>query len=307
MPRRSWIWVQGAAGVAVVLFVVRFLAANWDEVRTSPVNWALHPAWIAGAILLILGAYGLLVDAWRRLLAAWAPRLPWAAAARIWVLSSMGKYLPGKIWALAGLAMLAQRRGVPPWAAASAAVVQQVISVGTGAALIAATSVAVLEARQPGIRLTLLAIAALAALGTAALAWPPVGRRLIALVARDGSAPEPPRAPLVAWAVAVSLATWAGYGVALWMLARGVFAAVPLSLPEAVGAFTASYLAGLLFLLAPGGLVVREGVFILMLQDRIGVTNAIALAAVSRLAMTAADLAAALPFVLTREAPRDAA
>jgi hypothetical protein len=37
-----------------------------------------------------------------------------------------------------------------------------------------------------------------------------------------------------------------------------------------------------------------------MLQDRLGPANALALAAVSRLGMTVADVLAALPFVLTR-------
>ncbi|HEV8613162.1 MAG TPA: hypothetical protein VGQ73_06605, partial [Gemmatimonadales bacterium] len=76
--------------------------------------------------------------------------------------------------------------------------------------------------------------------------------------------------------------------------------AAELSLLEAIGAFAGSYIAGLLFLLAPGGLGVREGVFMWMLQDRLGPANALALAAVSRLGMTVADVLAALPFVLTR-------
>ena len=82
--------------------------------------------------------------------------------------------------------------------------------------------------------------------------------------------------------------------------AAGVLASAELSLLDAIGAFAGSYIAGLLFLLAPGGLGVREGVFIWMVQDRIGPANALALAGVSRIGMTLADLLAALPFVARR-------
>jgi uncharacterized membrane protein YbhN (UPF0104 family) len=93
---------------------------------------------------------------------------------------------------------------------------------------------------------------------------------------------------------------WTGYGVALYWLASGVFAESGLGLRTAVAAFTASYLAGFLFLLAPGGLGVREGVFVLLTQGTIGPSSALALAAVSRIGMTVADLLAAAPFIVFR-------
>jgi uncharacterized membrane protein YbhN (UPF0104 family) len=66
---------------------------------------------------------------------------------------------------------------------------------------------------------------------------------------------------------------------------------------EAIGAFAGSYVAGMIAPFAPGGLGVRESVLILMLQPRIGLGNAIALSAVSRLLTTAAEVIVAVPFV----------
>ena len=71
-----------------------------------------------------------------------------------------------------------------------------------------------------------------------------------------------------------------------------------LDLATAVTAFTASYLAGFLALLAPGGLGVREGLFILMLQQPIGIGPATALAVASRLLLTLTEFGAAAPFLL---------
>jgi glycosyltransferase 2 family protein len=94
---------------------------------------------------------------------------------------------------------------------------------------------------------------------------------------------------------------WLGYGAALWLLARGLLPEAGLEPGLAVAVFTASYLAGFLALFAPGGLGVREALFILMLQRPLGIGAATALAIASRLLLTITEFGAAVPFlVLTR-------
>ena len=44
-----------------------------------------------------------------------------ASAARIWTVSNLGKYLPGKVWAIAGMALMARQAGVSPAAATGSA------------------------------------------------------------------------------------------------------------------------------------------------------------------------------------------
>ena len=52
-----------------------------------------------------------------------------------------------------------------------------------------------------------------------------------------------------------------------------------------------------LALLVPGGIGVREGLFILMLQGTIGIGTATALALASRLLLTITEVGAAVPFL----------
>jgi hypothetical protein len=94
---------------------------------------------------------------------------------------------------------------------------------------------------------------------------------------------------------------WLGYGVALVCLARGLLPGVRLDLVTATGAFTASYLAGLLALVAPGGIGVREGVMILLLQAPLGLAAATVLALASRVLLTIAELGAAAPFLVSSD------
>jgi glycosyltransferase 2 family protein len=300
MRERWWRWLQWAGGLLVLGFVIRFLVRNWATIRAERIAWDLSPGWILASLALVLATYALLVESWRRMLEGWGPRLGWLAAARIWVLSSLGKYLPGKVWAIAGMAVLAQRRGVPPWTATASAVLLQIVSIGTGALLVAATGVGPLEAHRPGSKLALGVIMLASLAGLVAVGWTPLASRLLARFGVAAGKQLTPKPSAVGFGIAANLCAWLLYGVGLWVLARGVLPAADLSIAEAVGAFAGSYVAGLLFLLAPGGLGVREGVFMLMLQDRLGPANALALAAVSRVGMTLADVLAALPFVLTR-------
>jgi uncharacterized membrane protein YbhN (UPF0104 family) len=303
---RWWRPLQWVGALVILAFVARYLVRNWNAIRSEPIGWDFDPLLIAASVLVVLATYALLAEAWRRMLAGWGHPLSWLEAARIWVLSSMGKYIPGKLWALAGLALLAQRRGVSVWSATASAVLLQIVSLGTGALLVGVTGFTLLEVESPGISLGLVAIV-LASVAALVLALRPgiVGRMLARFgVPADRLAPAP---GAVGFGIAANLAAWTAYGAALWLLARGVLPAAELPLGQAIGAFAGSYLAGLLFLLAPGGLGVREGVFLWMLADRLGPANALALAVVSRLAMTAADLLAAIPFALTgREARREA-
>jgi glycosyltransferase 2 family protein len=300
---RWWRYLQWLGGAAVLAFVVRYLVQNWDAIRREPIAWRLSPGWLLASLALVLFTYVLLVEAWRRMLLGWGPRLPWLDSARIWVLSSMGKYVPGKLWAIAGMAVMAQRRGVPAWTATASAVVLQVVSIGTGALLVGITGMTTLEAHRPGSKIAVAVILIGSVVGLVAVSWAPLARRLLAGFRSGSNERLTPAPAALGFGLAANFAAWLLYGAALWTLARGILPGTALSFGEAAGAFAGSYIAGLLFLLAPGGLGVREGVFMWMLQDRIGPANALALAAVSRLGMTLADVLAALPFALTR-APR---
>jgi hypothetical protein len=296
VAKRWWRLGQALAGAVVVLFVLRYLSRNWDEVQSATLDWDIGPGWIAASVALVLLTYALQVESWRRMLAGWGPRIAWWPAARIWILSSMGKYIPGKIWAIAGMAMLSQRQGVPPWAATGSAVLLQVVSLATGGLAVAFAGMGPLEARHPGSSAAVVILIGLSAAGLAVVLSPQIAGRLVRRFAPESEGATPP-ATTVGFGIAANVLAWILYGTALWLLARGVLPTAGIGLREAIGGFAASYIAGYLFLLAPGGLGVRESVFVIMFEPRMGLAAALALAGASRLALTAADILAVLPFL----------
>ena len=278
--------LQGALAVAVIAFVWRSAARHWDEFRRLEFPLDVRPGWIALAGAVVLLTYGLLVAAWRAVILGWGERLGYRPALRIWTISNLGRYLPGKVWSVAGLAVLAQREGVAGWASVGAAIAMQAIAVGSGVAIAAATVPGTLSA--PGI----LIAAGIAATTVGALALP----RAVAVVARVTRRPDLRPLPIgaVVLAGAATTISWLGYGVAFWLLARGTLGATALGLAPAVGVFAAGYITGLLALFAPGGVGVREAVFIALLAPSVGSGGAIVLGIASRVLLTLTEVTAAL-------------
>src|SRR5207237_7056069 len=133
----------------------RVVLRNWAEGRWQALEWRVGPGWLLVGGLVVWLMYALLIVAWRTMLAGWGQRLDGWTAARIWTVSSLGKYLPGKVWAVAGMAVMAQQAGVAAWAATGSAVVLQVLAIGTGAGLVGLTGAVALEAAHPGARAAL--------------------------------------------------------------------------------------------------------------------------------------------------------
>ena len=297
--RSTWVRIAGWAVAGAIIFLAgRSVVRNWEQLSTQPLDWRVQPAWILLSALVVWLMYALLIVAWRRMLGGWGQRLRGWTAARIWTVSSLGKYIPGKVWAVAGMALMSKEAGIEPWAATGSAIILQVLAIGTGAAVAACSGAGALESARPGIRAALLALVVASVIGVGLLLWPPVLRRLLRLAGSDPLSGAAPAAGGIIFGILANLIAWIGYGISLWLLARGILPGAGLTFLPAIAVFTASYLAGFLALLVPGGLGVREGLFILMLQGPIGIGPATALALASRLLLTITEVGAAVPFLV---------
>jgi glycosyltransferase 2 family protein len=290
--------LQWLLGIAIVGFAARSLVRNWDQLRAQPLDWSVEPGWLILSAVVVWLMYTLLIAAWRIMLTGWGRGLDFWSAARIWTVSSLGKYLPGKVWAVAGMAVMAQRAGVGAGPATGSAVILQVLAIGTGAAVAAVTGWSSLRTAYPGAEGGLAVLLVVSVVAVAVLLRPDSVRRIVRIALPEATVSLTPPVGAVAFGIAANMVAWLGYGVALWLLARGLLPGAGLGLLPAIAVFTASYLAGFLALFAPGGIGVREGVFILMLQGPIGIGAATALAVASRLLLTMTELGAAVPFLL---------
>lgn len=296
---RQW-WrrpVQVLLAGTILYFVVRQVAHNWEAISAHDwqINWLLLIVSIAVGIL----TFFVLSSVWRVIINGFGHRLGAGEAFRIFYLSNLGRYIPGKVWQLFGVLYLAGKRGVPPEQAGASFALSQLFAI-PASFLVYVLAVQV----EPDLLTDRIAILGsgtawlitVAMIGICALVvlWP---NRMLALVnyllRRIG------RAEVVFQldkkvALGIFLGycvAWILYGVAFWLFVRSV--APGLGAIPAVGVFNASYQIGYLMLFAPGGLGPRELVMGILLTPFIGPLGP-AIAILARLWAIAVETIAAL-------------
>jgi glycosyltransferase 2 family protein len=304
--RRTWRILQFIAGGLVVALAARSIVLNWQSLRAQPIEWRFSSGWILTSVVVVFTAYAVLIEAWRRVVLSMGEKLAFFQATRIWFIASLGKYVPGKVWAVAGAAILAQRAGVDPSAAVAGALVLQALALASGAVAVGLTAREAFQAVGPGVLPVALAVVALSVSGIFLLTSQPLLDRVSRLLPASLPRLRAIAPGVLVSAFAANVFAWGAYGLALICLARGLLPDVHLGLRQAIGVFTCSYLVGFIAVFAPGGLGPRESIFLLMLTGDIGLKPAAALALASRLLLTGTEVLPAVPLLLRRRAANPA-
>lgn len=121
MVKALWAEFQGRPylmrGLQILLIglifalLLRNLYLNWSELSTY--QWSLNYLALAGSLFLLLAGAFLYAYLWRRILLQFGGSLEFRKAFRIVFLSQLGRYLPGKVWNLAGVIYLGSKEGIP--------------------------------------------------------------------------------------------------------------------------------------------------------------------------------------------------
>lgn len=244
--------------LAVVAFGGRALHSQWGSVAalraSTPADW---PG-ILMASILVGASYAVLILTWRATVHAWGESLPMTAAARIWLISNLGRYVPGKVWQIGAMGVMAQEAGVSSVAAVGSALVVSLVHVIVGFGVVAVTGLPLLRSLVP-VGTPLLPVLLLGLVATLAMPWllPWVATLATRVTGRAIALPRlPARAVWVA--AAGSAAGWSLFGIAFHRLGAALLGHATGDAATSVAVFTLSYLAGFLALIAPGGLGVRE-------------------------------------------------
>lgn len=281
--------------IAAGYYVVTLAAPQWPAIRSRDLAWQAGPLLLSG--LLVLLTLAVLLAAWTASLRWCAARVRYRDAARIWFTANLARFIPGTVWQFASLAAMSSLYGVSPLAATATVLLEQVVLLITGLLVIAALTPAVLHAAW-----WQAALAAAAALGTIGLLLPRHGGRLgrwlerwVPGVRLLWSGITPARLAVFAAGLVVP---WLLHGIAFRLLAMGLFGAAPPSWSFYIAAFTGSYVAGVIAVFAPAGLLVREAALITFLSPVLGSGDAVILAAASRIWLTALEVLGALAVLM---------
>ncbi|WP_405088773.1 lysylphosphatidylglycerol synthase domain-containing protein [Microbispora sp. NBC_01389] len=291
--------------LAALAFLAYGLARNGTETWAAleRLSW-----WSLGvSFLAVLAGLAFMLVAWRDILAGLGSPLPLRVAARVLFVGQLGKYIPGAVWAFAAMMELARQHGAPPRRTFGATALGLVTSLGCALALTAATLSGQI-AREAWWLLALVPLI-LVGLHPRVLAW---GLNLALRVARRDPLDRVPSGADMTRAAAWTMAGWLVYGVHLWALVGGLRPGGVSLYAIAAGAYALAWSTGILTVVVPAGIGVREGAMVVALAPLLDTPSALVVAVVSRVMFTLADVTwAGLGFLLARgvraEAPGDLA
>lgn len=283
--------------VAAFGFLGAFVGRDLDQLRDF--RWEIRPLLLIGSIL--LNIFGLLwgVAAWKLLLGLLGYPISLAALARVWFISGLGRYIPGKIWQFVGAAHLGAGSGIP------AAVTVTSLAAHTffffiGALLVGAylSPIAAL-----GLDADLLLALRVLAPFLLFLVHPVVIRRVLSLIGRLSGREVGEWRGTWSGAVAVVLlgtVAWAITGLSLFLFIRSLVTIETSAAAMLIGINGLAFVAGYLVFIAPAGLGAKEGALAALLSLYLPVSVAAVIAVAARLWTVVAEVLPALALLRLR-------
>lgn len=266
-PGRAWKpWVKRIGGaiitVAIFAFLLKPIVHDWPEVKAQV---ASIDAWrFALAVLLCAASLLLRAVTWQKILAGLGRALPVAPVVRIWSAGELARYLPGTIWQFIGRVVLLRPYGVDGAICTTSQVLELSTFVLANVGVATATLLWFAATIDGHARVWLFVAAALVPV-LATVIHPAVYYRLI-----NAALVRAKRPPLVERLSGLGLVGLLLAMIAVLLLqSAGVFLLVQPALHLRIewlwivaAAYSLAWTAGFLAIWAPGGLGVRELVFV---------------------------------------------
>jgi uncharacterized membrane protein YbhN (UPF0104 family) len=278
--------------VAVLAAVAYTLSRNWAEVseQLGRLSWGtVAVSFLVGLLPPVFTMLG-----WRVLLADLGTDLALPPAASIFLVGQLGKYLPGSVWSVVAQTEMGHRLHVPRRRMAVTGVIMLGLSV-LGGAVVAVPAIPVLLAGHTAVSPWWGVVAVALALVTL---WPPLINAAVArglrLLRRDPLEHELGGGAVLrcmGWIIAA----WVGSGVSVWVLARTLAPDGGLGglLYVSVCGYALASVLGMLAVLLPAGLGLRDAVLGLGLATLMSPAAAAAVVVVARFLAVVVDVVVA--------------
>lgn len=278
--------------IVVLLIVAWFMglavSRDWETIRAY--EWRISAVPFAVSTALFFAAYALLARLWGRVLKLFGTPISYRGAWRMYFIGNLGRYIPGKIWTVAGMAYMGARYGIPATVSAAAAVFAQACSLLSSFVFFALFLI-LWHSQITGAWIAGAVIGASLLVGV--FMFPRnLERAMNALLTRLGR--EPVTLPFSTGDVILLTAqyaiTWLLFGGAFWFFIRSVGAGLQVGYLYGTAAYAVAYVTGFVAFFVPGGIGIREGILGFLLGSVMPVGVALVVAVSSRLLVTVIEL-----------------
>lgn len=283
-----------AAGIAIVVlilgFMLRTLYLGWEELEAYDWNLDYPSLIIAFSLMLLASAFYAYL--WRLILERLGTPLSFRKSYRIFFLSQMGRYLPGKVWGILGLVYLSQKEGVSRVISGASVTLQLLLQVVSGVMVFAVT-LPFWRSATSNTDLYMLFILFPAGLILLHPALVSRGLNLALRVTGQEQLGLDWRYSYLLGQVGLWAVFWLLNGLAHYFLVRSIYSSPLPPFLVLAGIFAVAWVAGFVSLVTPAGLGVMEGTLALLLSLYLPIHVATIIALWARLARTAGDLTSA--------------
>jgi hypothetical protein len=278
--------IYGSIVLISVAFIAYAIINNWSELKSQ--SWHINPVYVIIAVLFY--PLGMLptAAAWHSLLKAFGIRQPFSTNLRIYAISSLPKHIPGFIWYVTSRTLMYEEIGVSASKVLGATAVEAVLMPLSGfISAIFISSILFDVSTKFVIFKFLIPIAMISLL--LLIVWAPGGTRVLdRLIQRIGKLDQPiqfQRSKLIVSLCWMFIA-WAGGGILLWILVRGITFIGWELLPTMIGIWGAAGAVSLSLGIGIQGLGLREVTLGAILSKIMPTLIAIVIAVTFRLVLT---------------------
>ncbi|MDP3025386.1 MAG: lysylphosphatidylglycerol synthase transmembrane domain-containing protein [candidate division Zixibacteria bacterium] len=254
--------------LVIFYFLGKSLFTNWTKVRDY--HWELNYPLLIISFFLFSLVYLFLIKVWLSLLKKVGSDLSFWKMFKIWFISNIGKYLPGKVWTVVGMIYLLEKEGVPKRNGLTTSIIGQALSVLSAFilsfTLLGFTLYEKIFSKNPGIFfLTILfSIAVLIIVAYPKLLQISINLGL-SLAKKERINLELRSRDLLLY-LAYYIFSWFLFGLAFMVFIQSITQVNWNLYFSLTGAFAFSLTIGFLAVFVPGGLGVREGILVLLLS-----------------------------------------
>jgi hypothetical protein len=287
LTRRAAAIAKYLVPLIITFFIARVIYLNWQQVKEA--EWVFDPVFLLLSFALTAPWFLLRPWAWGQVLRRFGYSIPYPSAYRIMRRAELSRFVPGGIWQYVSRVYLASQWGVAAPACLAATFVETVIL------LLAAILPGLwsLDQALPVLGTpfrALLVVVPLIALGTL---HPKVLNFWVAFVARRLKQPHVDLH--IRWRTLVGLwllflLIWFTYGLSAGLFIRGILRVPDEWLPVFSSNYILAWLVGMVTMIAPAGMGIRDGVLGLLLRGHLGIAAGLTVAVALRLWTTLVEV-----------------
>jgi len=281
--------------VVLIQSIRRDGPAALDAWRSAHVRWT----WIALSVLLGAVGHAFYVIGWRRLLNDAGIRVPLWQLIRFFLVSNLGRYLPGgKAWQMGIIGVMAAEHDLPAAAITASSLFQGIIGVGVGAIVLFAAGGSVIGLPTPWLALPLIGV-------TVLLLCPTIiksSERLRKLITPHWPHVTSETTGTMWMLIWTSVGNWIMWGAAFYALGGALLPSPVASISSYIAAWSGSFLAGLIAVVSPAGLGAREGVMQAILHNAgMNAADVLIVVIIARVWSTILDVVPAVTVLIFRK------